>query len=290
MAAVTLGLGGCSANSRYPLIPIDQTPKQLDKSDSFALQVLKSSWEKIPFNIKDGEVPNAASYNSLSYATMGSLGLLSNGLFGGMSSLGLTFFMNTNTHPGVDRIHYVAWVPADDIDIKDLGAIRNYIHKHYFTPALEEFVNSDFNKNMKHPTTIVDDSTFETKITGDSCNPIVQWLGGDKFDYDSTCQLFWSGNVFPQNYATVESGIPFTPEVKAVRYIVVRITDINYLSVGVLAHLKSNMIHAYVPIGGYRALSEHLGRFAPKDEPIFHKTIPFVMSKNKTFNFFLKQK
>ncbi len=86
--AVTLTLTGCSSiGKRNQGITDDPTPLQLDTNDSFAMQVLKSGFGFVPFDIRDTEVPENAYQNTLSYGTSATLGLLRGGAFGALNRL-----------------------------------------------------------------------------------------------------------------------------------------------------------------------------------------------------------
>lgn len=57
---------------------------------------------------------------------------------------------------------------------------------------------------------------------------------------NDTCQMFWNQNTLSIRYATAETGLPFTPSVKANRYIVARIVDLRLRSSVLLKHIKTD--------------------------------------------------
>lgn len=276
VAALSITITGCASNKQF-----DPTPVKLDKTDSFAMQVLKSGFDYVPFDIDDAEVAEDAYSDKVGYGTSAGLGFLANGGVGALGGLGMAAIINAGGDVRKDMMHFIAWVPADNIDINDKAAIDEYIKQNYLKPAADAFIASEHNKNMEHPTEFVSYADGEYRVRGELCSPVV--LGTPYYD---ECQIFWKHDVAPVRYADVESGIPFVPEVKANRYIVVRISDAFYGSVAVLPYIKSNMIYAYIPAFGYKA--EHLNRFAPADKPLVSNTIPFVAGRNSEANFFVK--
>ncbi|MCZ4310965.1 hypothetical protein AB6D66_00185 [Vibrio pomeroyi] len=278
VAALSITMTGCASNKQ-----IDPTPVKLDKTDSFAMQVLKSGFDYVPFDIDDAEVAEDAYSNKVGYGASTTLGFLANGGVGALGGFGMAAIINAGGDVRKDLMHYIAWVPADNIDINDKAAIDEYIKLNYLKPAADAFIASEHNKNMDHPTEFVSYADGEYRVKGGACWPIMH--GKEKYD---ECQIFWKHDVAPVRYADAASGLPFEPEEKANRYIVVRISDAFYGSSVVLPYLKSNMIYAYVPAFGYKA--EHLNRFAPADKPMVSNKIPFIAGKNSEANFFIKLK
>lgn len=278
VAALSITMTGCASNKQ-----IDPTPVKLDKTDSFAMQVLKSGFDYVPFDIDDAEVAEDAYSNKVGYGASAGLGFLARGGIGALSGLGMSAIINAGGDIRKDYVHYIAWVPADNIDITDHAAINEYILLNYMKPAMDKFIASEHNKQMDHPTEFVSYAEGEYRVKGSSCWPVMH--GSEKFE---ECQMFWTQNIAPIRYADSSAGLPFEPEVKANRYIVVRLTDAFYGSVAALPYLNSNMVYAYVPAFGYKA--EHLNRFAPADKPLVSNQVPFIAGKNSEANFFIKLK
>lgn len=272
VALISLLLTGCSNK------PIDTTPIQLNKDESFAMQVLKSGFNTLPFNIPDAKLPESGYYDTLSYKAIHTLGLLANSGVGGLSSLGLV------ASGGIEKdlIHYVAWVPADNIEITESDTINDYIYQHYLRPAVNAFVTSDFNLKMQHPTKLVNNNSKEIKVTGSACWPIAV-----ADETDSECEIFTRENIAAVRYASVESGLPFEPTVKANRYIVVRITG-NFKSIGAIQHINSNMIYAYIPAIGDTTKLDRLNRFSPTNNPIVSENLAYVIGADRKVNYFAK--
>ena len=258
--------------------PIDSAPIQLNKQESFAMQVLKSGFNTLPFKMPEANLPENGYYDTLSYTAIHTLGLSANSGIGGLSRLGLVASGGTEK----DLIHYIAWVPADNIAITDSKIINNYVHQHYLNPAVNAFITSDFNLKMQHPTKLVNNDSIEIKVSGDSCWPITR----EDATYGE-CEMLSGENIVAVRYATEESGLPFEPTIKANRYIIVRITD-NFKSIGAIQHISSNMIYAYIPSMGDTAQTEHLNRFSPRDNPIVSKNIAYVIGDNRKVNYFAK--
>lgn len=278
MAALALALTGCASKPAQ----IDPTPLPLNSTDSVAMQTLKSGFVNVPFDIDDAVVSSDAYQSKIGYGTSAGLGFLAHGGIGAIGGLGMAAIINAGGDPSSDWLHYIAWVPADNIDINDRAAIDEYLKTNYMKPAADAFIASDFNKNMDHPTEFVSYQNGTYKVKGGACWPIMH--GKEKY---GECTLFYGNVVGVVRYATPESGLPFEPEVKAKRYIVVRYSDANLNTAVMLPYLKSNMVSVYVPAMGYKA--EHLNRFAPQDKPIVSKDAPFVLN-NGDMNFFIKVK
>jgi hypothetical protein len=257
---------------------IDSKPIPLNKDESFAMQVLKSGFHSLPFSISDANLPQSGYYDTLSYRAIHTLSLLANSGKTGLSRLGLVASGSTEK----DLIHYVAWVPADDISIIDTDAINDFIHQHYLSPAVNAFISSDFNLKMRHPTKLVNNKSIELKVAGASCYPIKS--GNENFD---ECKMFTSDNIVAVRYATLNSGIPFEPSIKANRYIVVRITG-GFRSIGAIQHINSNMIYAYIPAKGNIEELKYLNRFSPSHNPIVSENLAYVIGKDRKVNYFAK--
>lgn len=275
--AAILALSGCATNPKE----FDFTPKAVNESDSFAMQVLKSSYNPgLLFDMKDTELPEDAYQNVLDYGTSSAIGLMAGGALGALKGLGWAALFNTSSHPHLDYIHYIAYVPADDIDITDYDAINSYIKKNYLYPALESYVASDENKKLERPVEILDYANGEFNIKGEACYALQYGTP----NYES-CQLFWNQNTLSIRYATAETGLPFKPSVKANRYIVARIVDLRLGSSILLKHIKTDMMYAFVPALSYRA--EHLSRLT---ENIVFEDTPSIIGKDAGINFFVTKK
>ncbi|MGP4987866.1 hypothetical protein [Pseudoalteromonas nigrifaciens] len=275
--AAILALSGCATSPKE----FDFTPKAVNESDSFAMQVLKSSYNPgLLFDMKDTELPEDSYQNVLDYGTSSAIGLMAGGALGALKGLGWAALFNASSHPHLDYIHYIAYVPADDIDITDYDAINSYIKKNYLYPALESYVASDENKKLERPVEILDYANGDFQIKGDACYA----LPYETHDND-TCQMFWNQNTLSIRYATAETGLPFTPSVKANRYIVARIVDLRLRSSVLLKHIKTDMMYAFVPGLGYR--TEHLSQLT--DNIIFEDT-PSIIGKDASINFFITKK
>lgn len=277
MAALTLALSGCASNKA-----IDPTPLQLNTSDSVAMQTLKSGFDYVPFDIKDAVVAQDVYDNKIGYGTSAGLGFLAHGGIGALGGLGMAAIINAGGDPNADWAHFIAWIPADNIDINNRDEINAYFKDNYLKPAADAFIASDFNKGMEHPTEFVSYENHGYRVKGSSCWPVMH--GDAKYD---ECNLFVGNLLNVVRYATPESGLPFTPEVKANRYIIVRYTDAMYKMVGLLPYLKTNMVSVFMPAMGYKA--EHLNRFSSSDKPLVSQDTPFVIRKGNP-NFFVKVK
>lgn len=276
-SATILALSGCATSPKE----IDLTPKAVNASDSFAMQVLKSSYNPgLVFDMKDTELPEDAYQNVLDYGTSSTIGLMAGGALGALKGLGWAALFNSSSHPHLDYIHYIAYVPADDIDITDYDAINSYIKKNYLYPALESYVASEENKKLERPVEILDYANGEFNIKGEACYPLQYGTP----NYES-CQIFWNQNTFSIRYATAETGLPFKPSVKANRYIVARIVDLRLGSSILLKHIKTDMMYAFVPALSYRA--EHLSRLTKN---IVFEDTPSIIGKDASVNFFVTKK
>lgn len=276
--ATSLFLSGCMS---APKAPSDPSPIVLKPNDSFAMKVLKSGYDYVPFDIKDTKVPENAYQNTLNYGTSAGLGLLSGGLSGSLSGLGMAALMNLGGHPHKDYIHYIAWVPADNIDIKDTAAIDAYVKKNYLKPALDSYIASDYNQSLERPAEFLEDAEGIFRVKGELCFPVMH--GKDEYD---GCQMFWKLGITPVRYATEKIGMPFTPSIKAKRYIVARITDARYRSAVLLGHIKTNMMYAFVPKLGYQA--EQINRLVAK--PVISEKVPYVAGMKPQVSLFIKPK
>ncbi len=276
-SAAILALSGCATSPKE----YDFTPKAVNASDSFAMQVLKSSYNPgLLFDMKDTELPEDAYQNVLDYGTSSAVGLVAGGALGALKGLGWAALFNAPSHPHLDYIHYIAYVPADDIDITDYDAINSYIKKNYLYPALESYVASDENKKLERPVEILDYANGEFNIKGEACYALQYGTP----NYES-CQLFWNQNTLSIRYATAETGLPFKPSVKANRYIVARIVDLRLGSSILLKHIKTDMMYAFVPALSYRA--EHLSRLTKN---IVFEDTPSIIGKDASVNFFVTKK
>ncbi|EPR7484011.1 hypothetical protein ACU8KO_002636 [Vibrio alginolyticus] len=271
--AASMALTGCASTA-----PSDPSPLVLNKDDSFALQVLKSGFDYVPFDIEDTEVPADAYQNAVGYGTSAGLGFLSGGGIGALGGLGMAAIINAGGNPQQDYIQYVAWVPADNLDISNKEGIDAYIKENYFKPALNSYIASEHNQKLDRPAEFLSESNGTFKVKGEVCYPVE--IG--KPEYDG-CQMFWTQNTLPVRYATAEEGLPFEPSVKAEKYIVVRITDARYRSAVLLPFLQTDMMYAYVPALGYKA--EQINRIAPN---AVHADIPYVAGKEPKVSFFIK--
>ncbi|MDW2323229.1 hypothetical protein R7127_23465 [Vibrio sp. 1159] len=277
MAALTLALSGCASNKA-----IDPTPLQLNTSDSVAMQSLKSGFDYVPFDIKDAVVAQDVYDNKIGYGTSAGLGFLAHGGIGALGGLGMAAIINAGGNVQADFIQIIAWIPADNIDITNKAALDDYLKTNYLKPAADTFIASDFNKQMEHPTEFVSYKDGSYRVKGGACWPVM--LGDAKY---GECNLFPKYSVDVVRYATEQSGIPFNPDIKADRYIIVRLTDGLLNTATFLPFIKTNMVSAYVPAMGYKA--EHLNRFSPSDKPLVSQDTPFVIRKGNP-NFFVKVK
>ncbi|MGI2184798.1 hypothetical protein ACRN9F_21535 [Shewanella oncorhynchi] len=271
--AASIVLTGCASTA-----PSDPSPLVLNKDDSFAMQVLKSGFDYVPFDIKDTVVPDGAYQNAIGYGTSAGLGFLSGGGFGALGGLGMAAIINAGGNPQQDYIQYVAWVPADNLDISDQASIDAYVKEKYFMPALESYIASKHNKHLERPAELISDANGTFKVKGEVCYPVQ--IG--KPDYNG-CQMFWTQNTQPVRYATTKEGLPFKPSVNAEKYIVVRITDASYRTAVLLPFLQTDMMYAYMPAMGYKA--EQVNRLAPN---VAHPEIPYVAGKDPKVSFFIK--
>ena len=276
--AVTLAVSGCASNGTAE----DPSPIELNKDDSLAMQVLKSGFDHVPFNIKDATLPEDAYHNAVGYGVSSGLGLLAGGLGGALGGFGLAAIVNAGSNPNQDWIQYIAWIPADNIDITDTVAIDAYVKENYFKPAVDAYLASDMSKNVDHPVELLDYANGTFEIKGEACTPIPLTEASTQYE---ECQMLWTENTIPVRYASATEGLPFKPSIKADRYIVVRIIDANYSSAGVLPFIKTDMMFAYVPSLGYEV--NYLNRFAPN---VVSKQFPYVMSEGGIPNFFIKMK
>ncbi|HHY0525241.1 TPA: hypothetical protein ACVU4L_001896 [Vibrio parahaemolyticus] len=275
MAALTLALSGCASNKA-----IDPTPLQLNTSDSVAMQTLKSGYDYVPFDIKDAVVAKDVYDNKVGYGASAGLGFLAGGGIGALGGLGMAAIINAGGNVQADFIQIIAWVPADNIDITNKAALDDYLKTNYLKPAADTFIASDFNKQMEHPTEFVSYKDGSYRVKGGACWPVMH--GDAKY---GECNLFPKYSVDVVRYATKESGIPFNPDVKADRYIIVRLTDGLLNTATFLPFIETNMVSAYVPAMSYKA--EHLNRFSPSDKPLVSQDTPFVIRKGVP-NFFVK--
>lgn len=275
--AAILALSGCATTP----IEYDLTPKAVNENDSFAMQVLKSSYNPgLVFDLKDTELPEDAYQNVLNYSTSSAVGLVAGGALGALKGLGWAALFNSTSHPQLDYIHYIAYIPADDIDITDVDAINTYIKKNYIYPALESYIASDENKKLERPVEILDYANGEFQIKGEACHAVQ--LGTPEYD---GCQMFWNQNTFYIRYATAETGLPFTPSIKANKYIVARIMEPRLRSSILLKHIKTDMMYAFVPGLGYKA--DHVSRLT--SNMVFRDT-PSIIGKDGSINFFVTKK
>ena len=267
-------LTGCKSTP-----PSDPSPLTLNAKDSFAMQVLKSGFDYVPFDIEDAEVPEDAYQNALDYGTSAGLGFLSGGLSGSLSGLGMAAFLNAGDNPQKGYIQYIAWVPADNIDIKDQSAIDSYIKKHYLKPALDSYIASKHNQNLERPAEFLSDAGGTFRVKGEMCYAVK--IGNPEYD---GCQIFWTQNTQPIRYATIDKGTPFTPSIKAKRYIVAKITDARFRSAVLLPHIKTDMMYAYVPTKTYEV--EQINRLVA--EPVIHREIPYIAGNKPKVSLFIK--
>jgi hypothetical protein len=109
------------------------------------MQVLKSGFDYVPFDIKDKEIPVDAYQSTIGYGTNVGLDFLSGGSIGALAGLGMAAIINAGGNPQQDYIQYVAWLPADNLEISDKAGIDAYIKNNYFKPALESYITSEHN-------------------------------------------------------------------------------------------------------------------------------------------------
>lgn len=275
IATLTLALSGCASNKA-----IDPTPLQLEPTDSVAMQSLKSGFDYVPFDIKDAVVSQDVYDSKIGYGTSAALGFLANGGLGALGGFGMAALINAGGNVQADFIQIIAWVPADNIDITNQAELDKFLKNNYLKPAADAFIASDFNKQMEHPTEFVSYKDGSYRVKGGACWPVMH--GDEKY---GECNLFPSYSAEVVRYATKESGIPFNPDIKSDRYIVVRLTDGLLNTATFLPFMETNMVSAYVPAMGYKA--EHLNRFSPSDKPLVSKDTPFVMQKGVP-NYFIK--
>ena len=218
IAATSILLSGCSTTQKE----YDATPLELNKNDSFAMQVLKSGFERVPFNIKDQELPEDAYQDVLSYGTSTSLGLFAGGGLGALKGLGFAALMNAGGDPNKDNIHFVAWIPVTDFDITNAMDARNYISKHYMEPALKAYIESDENKKSAVPSVYKDFSKGNLQIEGSACFDF--YLGKEALN----CKVLGGQGLWTIRYANESVGTPFEPSVKAERSTLLQDLQILY--------------------------------------------------------------
>lgn len=274
IAATSILLSGCSTTQKE----YDATPLKLNKNDSFAMQVLKSGFERVPFNIKDQELPEDAYQDVLSYGTSTSLGLFAGGGLGALKGLGFAALMNAGGDPNKDKIHFVAWIPVTDFDITNAMDARNYISKHYMEPALKAYIESDENKKSAVPSVYKDFSKGNLQIEGSACFDF--YLGKEALN----CKVLGGQGLWTIRYANESVGTPFEPSVKAEKYIVARFSDTLYRSAVLLKYLQTDMMYAFVPAFGHR--TNNINKIV--SDTAFRNT-PYVMGKNNTRHFFIKK-
>ena len=279
-------LTGCA---KHTAIPVDRSPMELNKDSSFAMQVLKSGYSYVPFDIDDAEVSQDAYQNKVSYGTSAALGFLSQGGIGALSGLGLAAIINSGSNPSKGFIQYIAWVPADNIDINDKAAIDDYVKKNYFKPAVEAFMASDAAKNQPYPVEYLGYANGTFKMKGQACAVKIMSYMKKSPMYEKECAMFITGNTLPIRYASSQVGLPFEPSIKANRYIVVRIADTSLTSAGILPFLQTDMMYAYIPgpsasqgaiLDGVNSLAPNtMVRYTPYVLGQGQKAYPFVKVK-----------
>ena len=248
--AATL-LSGCA---RHLLVvdgqPSDPSPRSIDKNDSFAMQLMISGFDKTPNGLKDVEIDESAvDSDAVSYSVMTGLGLLSNGGLGALTGFGWATLLNSGTSYDSSYMYYIAYVPADNIDISETEKIEQYVRDNYIAPAMDAYMASDASKNIELPAQIISNVNNVYTLRGSQClpkQPKTQdryYNCGDPFE-----------KVIANRYATIEKGMPFNPSIKANRYIVVRVVDTAMSSLGVAKNLQTDMMYAFIPkLNAYKA-------------------------------------
>jgi len=128
-----------------------------------------------------------------------------------------------------------------------------------------------------------DDTYMDFK--GDLCWPNPTW----GFDIpDEPCSIVQLTSFIPVHYADEVSGIPFVPEIKAKRYIVVRMADNSLYQTVIAPYIDTNMLYMFVPANSYKA--EKINKFANPERPAMHNAISWVSGKGGELNFFVKNK
>ena len=246
--AATL-LSGC-ATQKFEDVPRDPSPQSIDKNDSFAMQLMISGFDKIPNGLKDIEIDQSAvDADVVDYSVMTGLGLLSNGGLGALTGFGWAALLNSGANYDSSFIYYIAYVPADDIDISETRKIQQYVRDNYIAPAMNAYMASDASKNTEVPVQIISNVNNVYTLRGSICLPKLKKSRERHYNCNDPFE-----SIIGNRYATIEKGVPFNPSIKANRYIVVRVVDSAMSSLGVAKNLQTDMMYAFIPkLNGYHA-------------------------------------
>lgn len=283
LITATALLNGCSMLHHHKK---DLSPQPVNPDDSFAMQILKAGSNPLGFNIKDAEVDKDNYYSSITTPSLVGLGLLDNGLKGGLSGLGWGMLLDDEDSISRDDVHLIAWVPVDSLEALSQEELQQHIFEVVYKPLLDDFINSKENKHSKYPTKFLKYENGIYWVTGGAC---IGPFDVDKKNLSRECALISNPSIKLVRYATTEVGTPFEPEVKAKRYIVVSADSPYFKTMLLLPHIKSKRVFAYVPAYKYSTQKEALLKVGGKVMTPYISKQPYVLRNNK-HNYFIKIK
>lgn len=273
-------LSGCSnTNGVLDGYATDPSPQKVDYNDSFAMQLMKSAFVNLPDGLKDSKI-KASELNTdrVGTSSMVGLGFLAGGGIGALRGLGWSMLINAGGEPDSKFVYYVAYVPADDINIDESKKVEQYVRDNYLAPAMDAYMDSEESKIIDPPAEIISNVDNVYKLKGAQCIPTLKKTHERHLYCDDPFEM-----VVANRYATIDKGMPFTPSVKADRYIVVRIVDTSLTSLAVAKNIKTDMIYAYIP-----SIEPYYSEIANKIHPDMLKKFPYIMGKDKATYPFVK--
>jgi len=278
--AATL-LSGCAVHNRVlDGYASDPSPTALNQDDSFAMQLMDSGFNALPKGVKDTVIKEGDMTDShvVYKSIQGTLGYLEDGFSGGLSSLGWATLLHSGGGDDAKWIYYIAYVPADDIDISEKDKIEQYVRDNYLAPAIDAFMASDAPKKMDPPAEMVSNINNVYSFKGAHCFPTFK----SRDEYNNCGDPF--ERIVANRYATAET-MPFTPSIKANKYIVVRILDSSLTSLGAALRIQTDMMYAFIPT--------RLPVYKDMVNKVIPNTIlnyPYIVGKNGKSHYFLKTK
>jgi len=268
-----LSLTGCSSflDTAYLTGPLE-----LDSDISTAKNITTQGFNFYPFELSDAKV-TSEDFNAMQNLTTKEL-----------VTAGFRNQLALNVTPGNNEHHksgfFIAYIPADEIDIEDKKAINSYVKTHYYKPAIEKYMVNE-PKSTVYKTRYVDEESL--LMQGSICNSDAA-LRIKSVGYNATaeCDMGYIEDKQTFNgirYATVET-MPFTPETKATRYIVAT-APWSYIDIPVLKNISTNMFWAYVP----KLNADNSQITSASGHRYTFLSFPYVTSKNNSAYLFAIQ-
>jgi len=277
-------LTGCARQD--PFVAEDSVAIPFDANDSFAMNILTQGTGRIPFEIEDVQVEGDNPMVD------GDQFLKASSLAGVLMDLSANWWMAPmmfSNNPYSGKAYAIAYVPADKFTMSDIEGIESYVLNEYIFPAVKKYIATE-PKNLQYPSRF---TKFRDEprdyVQGDMCKiRYAMFEGSTRFD-NKYCGFVH--RTRPVRYASLNTGLPFTPTDGVQKFIVV-----NFQVDATVAHFAryttTDKVFYYIPNrADQRATNVEKERY-----PDFHKPVPYVMFKRKptdtelSYSFFIKKK